>query len=107
MNESLEDFLGKLSFALDEAAKAKAAADQAEELRKIVFSELVNQSGAKSAAAAEHEARASERYREMTTAMCEARTKANIAVAHAEGLRCRFEAYRSEAATAREQMKMR
>lgn len=87
-----------------EWARLDGNARELEELRKTVFSEIVNQSNAKSVAKAEHEAQASHRYMEHIKKMVRARTEANIAKARMDGLKIQFEKWRTLQATRRTEM---
>ena len=85
-------------------AELDGRARELEELRKTVFSEIVNRSNAKSVAKAEHEAFASHEYRVHVKKMVQARTEANVAKAHVDGLKIQFEKWRTMQATRRTEM---
>lgn len=100
------EFMEKLVMLLEESARDKSEADAVEERRKCIFSEMVNKIDG-SVSKAEHEARASAIYVQITEDMIEARTRANISAAKAKGMECRFEAWRSANATKRAEMQVR
>ena len=96
--------------ALEKAVKAAeldGAARMLEEMKKILLSELVNQSEQSSISKAEHWARNQDRYREHIDEMVKARTAANIAKAEWEATQMRFEAWRTKQATHRAEINLR
>lgn len=101
-----DTFTERLEVALEEAASDKSEADAIEERRKCVFSEMVNQIGG-SVTKAEHEARASEKYLEMTEQMIVARTRANMSAAKVKGMEARLEAWRTAESSRRAEMQLR
>lgn len=100
------EFMEKLVLLLEKAAQDKSYAEAIEERRKCVFSEMVNKIDG-SVSKAEHEARATAIYVQITEDLIEARTRANLSAAKAKGMECRFEAWRSANATKRAEMQVR
>ena len=90
-----------------EWAKADGEARRLEKLEKIIFSELVNQSGAPSISAKEHWARAHKNYRMHCQQMTDARTQANILKGEISGMEMAFEKWRTQQATRRAEMNIR
>ena len=96
--------------ALEKAVKAAeldGAARMLEEMKKILLSELANQSGESSVAAAVHWAQKHEKFKTHITEMVEARTAANVAKAEWEATQMRFEAWRTKQATHRAEINLR
>lgn len=77
-----------------------------DKLRKRILSELVIRIGG-AIGKAEHEARADHRYREAEDNWVRAQSDANLARAKVDGLRLRFEEWRTRAATERAEMNLR
>ena len=98
------EHINKWEVAAREWVKLDGEARRLEELKKTVFSEVVNRSNAKAISKAEHEAYASSEFREHVKRMVEARTRANIARAHMDGLKLTFEQWRTMQATRRTEM---
>ncbi len=101
-----DQFMHNYETALENAAVKKGAAESLDELRKIIFSELVNQSNAPSIAKAEHWARDHERYRTKSAEAMNAKTEAHIAEARAKGMSARLDIWRTRNATERAKMQM-
>ena len=95
----------KYRLACIEWARADGEARRLEEMKKVLFSELVNQSDSKSVAQAEHRARGNPIFKEHVETMVAARTKANILEAEVQGLKVKFEAWRTLESTKREEMR--
>lgn len=92
--------------ALVKAAEAKVAALRARKLAERVFDRiLLDQEG--SVAVKEAKARTHEKYISVEDAAIETESAAIIAKAEADGLAVRFEAWRTESATARAEMNLR
>ena len=89
------------------AAELDGAARMLEEMKKILLSELVNQSEKSSISKAEHWARDQSQYREHIEKMVNARTAANVAKAEWEATQMRFEAWRTLESTKRAEMNLR
>lgn len=110
MNEALINsydlFMHDYEAAMEDAARKKGAAESLDELRKIIFSELVNQSNAPSIAKAEHWARDHERYRSKSAEAMNAKTEAHVAEARAKGMSARLDIWRTRNATERAKMQM-
>lgn len=87
-------------------ANQEGEARGAEELRKVILSELVNHSAHTTLGKAEHEARASLRYKTHIQEMVKARTEANILKAQLNAMEMRFEMWRSSNATKRAEMRL-
>ena len=87
-----------------EWARLDGEARRLEEMRKIVFSEVVNRSNATAVSKAEHEAYASAEFRAHVKKMVEARTLANIARARMDARKLEFEKWRTMQATRRTEM---
>lgn len=104
-----EEALHALTTAMEDAAEAENAADRAEALRKRVFAEVVNHAtqGGTPVSKAEYAARADQRFVAADNEAIDARSAANIAKAKAEGLKLRFEAWRTRNATRRAEMNLR
>ena len=77
-----------------------------EELRKSVFSEIVNRMEGKSIAEREHKAHATGQYMGHIKQMVQARTLANVAKAEADGMKLQWETWRTINATRRKEMGM-
>ena len=92
--------------ALEDSARAESEAIRLEKLAKRVFSQLViNSEG--SVNIREHLARAHLKYTEAEDAYITAQTAANLARAKSDGLRLRFEAWRTEESSERARMNLR
>lgn len=93
--------------ALDFAEK-DSTADVLEEQKKIIFAELVNfyRATEKAISAAEYQARADERYRQIEAQRANAKTAANIAKAELKSKELAFEFWRTREATKRQEMKL-
>lgn len=93
--------LDELRAAMRVASRAKAQMERAEENRKIVFSEEVVASQEKSLARAEHIARASSTYQDAVEELKQASIACGDAQAEVVYLQNRFEAWRTNMASAR------
>lgn len=102
-----EDFAERYRLAQVDWAQAEGEALRLDEMKKIVFSELVNQSDEKTAARAEHWARCHPRYREAVQGAVEAKTRANLRWAEVKSMEMRFERWRTQSATKRAEMTLR
>lgn len=101
-----DTFTERLEIALEEAARDKSAADELEEIRKLSLSQIVVSIGGP-VAKAEHEARASSEYADMTEKLCAAKTKANMSAAKVKGMEARLEAWRTAESSRRAEMQLR
>ncbi len=99
-------FTDRLAAALDEAAASRSAAEEAEAMLKLVFSQMVVTIGGP-VAKAEHEARASKQYVELTEKACAARTRANMSAAKVKGMEHRLDAWRTAESTRRSEMQLK
>lgn len=88
-----------------EWVKLDGEAARLEKLEKIIFSEMVQRLEG-SVAAREHAARASEEYRTHCLQMIAARTAANMARAEADGMRMKWDTWRTVNATRRAEMQI-
>ena len=88
-------------------AKAQSEAMRAERLRKRKFAELFLRMTEGSVAQREAMARTSPAYVEAENLWVQAESAANLAKAEADGMRIRFEEYRTREATTRAEMQMR
>lgn len=102
---SYEKFTEQWTRLTKEWVRLDGQASKLEKLEKIVFSEIVQREGG-SVAAREHAARASVQYRTHCLQTIEARTAANMARAEADGMKMRFEAWRTISATKRAEMQL-
>lgn len=105
----IDQAIHELTQAIEAAAEADSLADRAEAARKRVYAEVVNHAtqGGTAVSKAEYAARVDERFVAADEEAITARSAANIAKAKAEGLRLRFEAWRTRNATKRAEMGMR
>lgn len=94
---------------LENAAQAHSDAERLDALRKRIFSQLVVSAtaGGTSVNKAEHMARADSRYVQAEDNALDAQTRANIAEAKADGLRLKWETWRTKNATRRAEMSIR
>jgi hypothetical protein len=99
-------FTDRLSDALGIAAVDRSEADHLEALLKVTLSEMVNAIGGP-IARAEHEARGSEAYRQLTENACAARMRANISAAVVKGMEYKFEAWRTAESTRRAEIHLK
>ncbi len=88
-----------------EWAEADGEARMMEKMEKIILSEIVNRCEG-SVAKAEHEARASTRYKEHCTSMIQARTRATVLKAELQAMELAHERWRTVNATRRAEMKI-
>lgn len=93
-------FTDRLAAALEEAAADKSKADEAEAILKVAFSQMVVAIGGP-VAKAEHEARASQKYVDLSEQTYSARTKSNMSAAKVKGMEYRLEAWRTAESTRR------
>lgn len=93
--------------ALVAAAKSASEALRLEKLAKRVMAQLMIVSDEKSAAMREAAARADLKYTSVEDAWIQAETTANIDKAEAEGLKVRWETWRTEQSTLRAEMQLR
>jgi hypothetical protein len=105
----LESHIAQLETALDEAANARATAEEHAERMKQVLSALVvhHRGEGKGIAEAEHFAKASEEYRAAADKWVVANYAYRRTDAKAESMRLRFEAWRTANATERAKMNLR
>lgn len=106
MNDKV-DFTERYRLAQVDWAEKDGEADRLEEMKKIIFSELANQSEEKTAAKAEHWARCHERYRKAVDDAVKAKTTANIARAEVKAMEMKFERWRTMESTKRAEMTLR
>ena len=106
MITDIDRFLQALERQLMVTAENKSKAEEAEEYRKSLFSELVNQSNQDSVAKAEHWARGHDTYKAATQKMIAAKTAFNVANAKSEAMRIQWETYRTERSFEKAQMSM-
>jgi len=99
-------FTDRLAVALEEAAADRSKAEEAEAMLKLAFSQMVTVIGG-AVAKAEHEARASKQYVELTEQACAARTKANLSAAKVKGMEYRLEAWRTAESTRRAEINLK
>ena len=102
-----EDYTERYRLAQVDWAEKDGEADRLEETKKIIFSELFNQSDEKTAAKAEHWARCHERYRQAMNDAVKAKTAANIARAEVKAMEMKFERWRTMESTKRAEMSLR
>lgn len=93
--------------ALVAAAKVQSEALRLEKLAKRVMAQLMIASDEKSAGMREAAARSDLKYTAVEDAWIQAETDANIAKAEADGLKIRWESWRTEAANTRAEMNLR
>ena len=105
----LESHIHALETALESAAEARASAEEQQERMKQVFAALVvhYRGDGKGVAEAEHNARASEEYKAAADKWIIANYEFRRTDAKAEGMRLRFETWRTVNATERAKMNLR
>lgn len=105
----LESHIHALETALENAAEARATAEEQAERMKQIFSALVvhHRGEGKGIAEAEHNARASEEYKAASDKWVVANYEYRRTDAKAEAMRLRFEAWRTSNATERAKMNLR
>jgi hypothetical protein len=103
----VDELTERFRLAAEEWAARDGEACRLEEMKKIIFSELVNQSEASSVAAREHEAYANTVYRSHIDAMVTARSAANVAKAKMQSMQMKFEMWRTKNATRRAEIGIR
>ena len=105
----LESHIAQLETALEEAAMARATAEEQQERMKQVYSALVvhHRGEGKGVGEAEHFAKASDEYRAAADKWVVANYEFRRTDAKAEGMRLRFETWRTVNATERAKMNLR
>jgi hypothetical protein len=106
---SPDDMAEMIRLELENAAQAKSDAERMDALRKRIFSQLVvaHTADGTSVNKAEHMARANERYVQAEDNALDAQTRANVSGAKAEGLRLKWETWRTRNATKRAEMNLK
>lgn len=102
---SYEQFTERWTQLTKEWVRLDGEASKLEKLEKLIFSEMVQREQG-SVAAREHAVRADAVFRDHCLEAIGARTQANIARAEADGMKMRFEAWRTISATKRAEMNL-
>ena len=103
--ERIDGFIAAYGHALEEAARLGAEETKLEEERKILFSKLVVDAGDISAAKAEHVARASDDFRDISDRLATARLQCALAKAKAQHMTARLDIWRTRESTRRAQQR--
>lgn len=109
MTEAIDRAIDAAERLFVDAARARAAAEVADERRKHVLSVLVLDARAagKAVGEAEHVARASVQYQQAVDEWAQANSEWRVLEARAEAKRLKFEAWRTVSATERARMQLR
>lgn len=104
--QSIEQFTHEYGQALEVLAETESRALAIEKRREIMFSEIMNRTEGP-VGRAEHVAKASDEYRQVTEEYIHAVTARNIAKAKAKAMEVRWETWRTRNANRRAEMNVR